>query len=78
MRPNKTNFGLSFGDFGEQNVKERKEEEKKKKKKKKKRKGMELGFCMETTFVWILVLDAMMILYGILWELYGILWELYG
>ena len=30
---------------------------------------MELGFCMETTFVWIIILDAMMILYGILWDL---------
>ena len=48
MRPNKTNFVLSFGDFfGGQNVKERKEE-KKKKKKKRKSKGME----------------AMMILFG--------------
>ena len=46
IKPNKTNFGLSFGDFwGEQNVKERKEEKKKKKKKKKKkRKGMETMF----------------------------------
>ena len=47
MRPNKTNFGLSFGHFWEQKREEarrREEEEKKKKKKKKKRKGMELGF----------------------------------
>ena len=39
-RPNKTNFGLSFGHFGSKNVKKKGEE-------KKKRKGMELGFCME-------------------------------
>ena len=29
MRPNKTNFGLSFGHFGEQNMKEIKKERKK-------------------------------------------------
>ena len=67
MRPNKTNFGLSFGDFwrakreGEKGREEEEEEEQ--------RYGN--YFCMETTFVWILVLDAMMILYGILWDLYG-------
>ena len=54
IRPNKTNFGLSFRHFWGQ----KREEEKEKK-------------GMETTFVWILVLDAMMILYGILWDLYG-------
>ena len=48
MRPNKTNFGLSFGHFWEQKHEEkRRREEEKKKKKKKMRKGMELGFCME-------------------------------
>ena len=46
IRPNKTNFGLSFGHFWRANVKRRREEEEKKKKNKK-RKGMELGFCME-------------------------------
>ena len=54
------NFGLSFGKNGRakcEREKGREEEEE--------RKGM------ETTFVWILVLDAMMILYGILWDLYG-------
>ena len=49
IRPNKTNFGLSFGHFKEQNMKERKEE---KKKKKKKRKGMETMFCMETRILY--------------------------
>ena len=60
IRPNKTSFGLSFGHFWEQKREEEEEE-------KKKRKGMELGFCMETmflygfktlsmeVFVWILV-----------------------
>ena len=50
MRPNKTNFGLSFGYFWEQkHEEERRREEKEKKKKKKKRKGMELyGTYMET------------------------------
>ena len=38
IRPNKTNFGLSFRQFGSKNVKRRGEE---KKKKKKKKKGME-------------------------------------
>ena len=59
-------------------MKERKEEKKKKmmmKRREKERKGMDhYGFVtlsMETIFVWILVLDAMMILYGIQWELYG-------
>ena len=51
IRPNKTNFGLSFGHFGSKNVKKR-GEEKKKKKKKKKKKCMELGFCMETMFLY--------------------------
>ena len=60
IRPNKTDFGLSFGHFGEQNVKERKEENKRR------RRGKvwitmdlygdhvfvwKLGFCMEV-FVW--------------------------
>ena len=62
IRPNKTNFGLSFGHFGSKNVKKRGEE----KKKKKKRKGMELfvygtrtlygnlNFCMDCyDLVWI-------------------------
>ena len=49
MRPNKTNFGLSFGHLIGQNVKERKEE--KKKKKKKKRKGMD-SWTFEQGFVW--------------------------
>ena len=50
IRPNNTNFGLSFGHFWEQKREEerRREEEKKKKKKKKKRKVMELGFCMDS------------------------------
>ena len=54
IRPNNTNFGLSFGHFWEQKREEerRREEEKKKKKKKKKRKVMELGFCMETMFLY--------------------------
>ena len=57
------NFGLSFGKNGRgkcerENGREEEEEEEE-------RKGI------ETTFVWILVLDAMMILYGILWDLYG-------
>ena len=42
------------------------EEKKKRKKRKKRRKVWKPCFCLETTFVWILVLDAMMILYGIL------------
>ena len=70
IRPNKTTFGLSFGDFWREKVKRRREEEEKKKRKKR-RKVWKPCFCMETTFVWILVLDAMMILYGILWDLYG-------
>ena len=32
MRPNKTNFGLSFGHFGSKNVKKRGEEKKKSRK----------------------------------------------
>ena len=44
IRPNKTNFGLSFWDLGRASVKRRREEEEKKKK----RKGMELGFCMDS------------------------------
>ena len=51
IRPNKTNFDLSFGHFGSKNVKKREEEEEENKKKKK-RKGMELGFCMETMFLY--------------------------
>ena len=58
MRPNKTNFGLSFGHFGGQNEKERREEKKKKKRKRKKRrreeerKGMELFVYRTWIFVW--------------------------
>ena len=50
MRPNKTNFGLSFGHFWRaKREEEEKRREEEKKKKKKKRKGMEtIGF------VWIL------------------------
>ena len=44
IRPNKTNFGLSFGDFWRANLKRRREEEEKK--------GMELGFCMETMILY--------------------------
>ena len=54
IRPNKTNFGLSFGHFWRANVKRRREE-----KEKKKRKGMDhYGFvwkpcfCMETRFLY--------------------------
>ena len=62
IRPNKTNYGLSFGHFRRKNVKKRGEEKKKKKKKKKKRKGIELGLCMEyygcldtcSNFLWVL------------------------
>ena len=43
IRPNKINFGLSFGHLGA-NVKRRREEEE--------NKGMELGFCMETMFLY--------------------------
>ena len=66
MRPNKTNFRLSFGHFGGQNVKKRKEE--KKQRKKKKRKGMDLYvfvtlsmICMGYTeeFVWKLVVPLL-------------------
>ena len=62
MRPNKTNFGLTFGHFGGQNEKERREEKKKKKKKKNKRKkrrreeertSMELFVYRTWIFVWI-------------------------
>ena len=62
MRPNKTNFGLSFGPFLEQKREEerRREEEEKNKKKKKERKGMELGFCKEY------------------YDLYGFIWDWYG
>ena len=48
IRPNKTNFGLSFGHFGSKNVKKSGEE-------KKKKKGMELEFVWNTMVVWILV-----------------------
>ena len=75
IRPNKTNFGLLFGHFLEQ----KHEEEKKKRRRRRRRRGkvwipvwilcvcMELGFCIETmflygfitlsmeVFVWILV-----------------------
>ena len=56
IRPNKTNFGLSFGDFWRANVKRRREEEEEEEKK-----GMETMFLygfmtlsMEV-FVWLLV-----------------------
>ena len=53
IRPNKTNFGLSFGNFWEQKrEEERRREEEEKKMKNKKRKGMDhYGFMtlsMET------------------------------
>ena len=64
IRPNKTNFDLSFGHFGSKNVKKREEEEKKKKKK---RKGMELGFCMETMFLYgFKTLSMELFVYGLL------------
>ena len=47
IRPNKTNFGLSFGDFGEQT---RRGEEKKKRKKR--RKAWKPCFCMETKILY--------------------------
>ena len=47
IRPNKTNFGLSFGDFWRANVKRIREEEEEEEKK-----GMELGFCMETMILY--------------------------
>ena len=50
IRPNKTNFGLSFGHFGskrEEEKRKRREEEEEVEKK-----GMELGFCMETMFLY--------------------------
>ena len=58
IRPNKTNFGISFGHFWEQKREEKRRREEKENKKKKKRKVMELGFCMESMFgcydfVWI-------------------------
>ena len=46
IRPNKTNFSLSFGDFGRVNVKRRREEEEKKKRKKR-RKVWKPCFCMD-------------------------------
>ena len=63
MRPNKTNFGLSFGYFWEKKCEE---ERRREEQEKKKRKGMELyGTCMELglrmetlsmeVFLWILV-----------------------
>ena len=64
MRPNKTNFGLSFGHFGGSYVKGEEEEEAKK--------GMEfygtcmeLGFCMRTMLYGYMTLsmDAMMCFY---------------
>ena len=61
MIPNKTNFGLSFGHFGGSYVKGEEEEEEEEAKK-----GMELGFCMETMLYGFMTLsmDAMMCLYG--------------
>ena len=41
IRPNKTNFGLSFGHFWKQKSEEERRNEEEEKKKKKKRKGME-------------------------------------
>ena len=51
IRPNKANFGLSFGHFGSKKRDEerRREEEEKNKQR---RKGMELGFCKETMFLY--------------------------
>ena len=51
IRPNKTNFGHLFGDFGEQNMKRRREEEEKKKRKKR-RKVWKPCFCMETRILY--------------------------
>ena len=43
IRPNKTNFGLSFGDFWGANVKRIREEEEEERKK-----GTELRFCLDS------------------------------
>ena len=57
IRSNKTNFGLSFVHFWRTNVKRKREKEEEEK-----RKGMELGFCMETMFLYGLMTLRMEIL----------------
>ena len=62
IRPNKTNFGLSYGDFGRANVKKRREEEEKEEKK-----GMETKDLYGDVWISMILYDG----YGFVWILVG-------
>ena len=61
IRPNKTNFGLSFGHFGSKNVKKKEEEKNKRKGRRRRRRGKvrNYDFCMEPMFLYGFMTSSM-------------------